>query len=895
MTRVNRRTFINYTILFLIMAALIFIPFIIQGKSFIHQGDGFHQHYPFFRQYLNMIRTFFQTGDWQQWDWSIGLGQDTLLTYGYYVVGDPFVYLGLLFPKGSEEFAFHMVMIARIWAVGASFLLYARKMNFGEMSSLIASLLYAFSHYTIYNVVRHPFFIHPLIFLPLIALGIEKIYQKESGTFFAVMIGLAAISNFYFFYMLTILVFIYALIRYPDYGNGWPIFGQWLLKFIVLYLIGLLISAVLFLPQVYGFLTASRSPNFPPISLFIYPINYYGLLLINSITPGTIFWTVGGLSIVTVLSLPFLFRRRQKNKGLFWGILSFLFMLLIPLFGSVMNGLSAPYNRFSFVFPFYFALALIYFLDHFDEISLEDLKWMKRLMLVFTFGYVILTFVTREYVMYLTPLIVGWGAFYIWTSAFDKLLKPKKMQRWILGITITNMVTNALIFYLPIGKNAMAGTEDYGTIDEAYDQVFAELENKLPDDEWYRVGVSSEDPVVRNHYAWHDLNGLNSYVSMTNGAVSDFAEMIETSQYQIIQPLRNGIDDRRIANETLGVRYILTAIENEPYLPAGYKVSETLSDFEQGILVAETQNNRPFAYVESDFVLVDKVSDMHPVQREGVLEQAVILEKPNAMMQPLLFNPTFISHSGYLETFIGIELETNFQLNESVEFTVTEANSALVIQFDQPEDFVNQEVFLSIEGITFTPPETFPGARENTSYAINTHFNEQVKGINQLNKYSFSSYFKRENILLHLNEVTQPQLSMGLVFEDEGLYEFDRISVVSRPANPAQSAAYADRRQRNNLELDYFSDESIKGHIETEGGMLVTSMPYARGWTVLVDGEEVDKEKVNVGFIGIPLNAGEYVIEFVYETPFLKIGLFLTIFGVVGITIYEFWWRKRLA
>ena len=98
MTRVNKRTFLSYTLLFLLIAAIIYTPFLIEGKSFIHQGDGYHQHYPFFRQYLNMIRDFFATGNWQQWDWSIGLGQDTLLTYGYYVVGDPFVYIGLLFP-----------------------------------------------------------------------------------------------------------------------------------------------------------------------------------------------------------------------------------------------------------------------------------------------------------------------------------------------------------------------------------------------------------------------------------------------------------------------------------------------------------------------------------------------------------------------------------------------------------------------------------------------------------------------------------------------------------------------------------------------------------------------------------------------------------------------------
>jgi Predicted membrane protein len=147
------------------------------------------------------------------------------------------------------------------------------------------------------------------------------------------MIAISAASNFYFFYMLTWMIFLYALVRYPRVvkGKTWIDFLKWFGYFAGLYLIGLLISSGIFVPIVYGFLNASRSPNFPPISLFFYPLHYYGLLIINSLTPGTIFWTVGGLSVVGVLSLPFLFRRRQQRPGLFWLFLVLGVMLLFPI------------------------------------------------------------------------------------------------------------------------------------------------------------------------------------------------------------------------------------------------------------------------------------------------------------------------------------------------------------------------------------------------------------------------------------------------------------------------------------------------------------------------------------------------------------------------------------
>lgn len=475
---VNYQTFLNYTALFAVLFTVIYATFFIQGKTFIWEGDGFHQHYPFFREYLTIIRNFFETGDWQSWDWNIGLGQDTLVTYGYYVVGDPFVYLGLLFPKGAEELAFHVIMFVRIWAVGASFLFYARKMSLSQRSALAASIMYVFSHYIIYNVVRHPFFMHPMIFFPLLCLGVEKIFRKESGVFFSLMVAVSAISNFYFFYMLTWMVFLYAIVRYKIVvqEKGWRAFIKWFSYFAGLYLIGVLIAAAIFLPIVFGFLNASRSASVPDISMLIYPLHYYILLLLNSITPGTIYWTVGGLSIVGVLSLPFLIRRRKQKPALFWALTILGVMLLFPFFGSLMNGMSGPYNRFTFVLPFYMALATAFFLDHPHEMKEKDITWMRRLLIILTIFFIAASIVTSDYILHLTPIVIGWAVYGSAHARTSKRLTSKQFQRLMIGLIALNMSVNALNFYLPYGKHAMSETEDAGTIDEAYANVFEGVE-----------------------------------------------------------------------------------------------------------------------------------------------------------------------------------------------------------------------------------------------------------------------------------------------------------------------------------------------------------------------------------------------------------------------------------
>ena len=54
------------------------------------------------------------------------------------------------------------------------------------------------------------------------------------------------------------------------------------------------------------------------------------------------------------------------------------------------------------------------------------------------------------------------------------------------------------------------------------------------------------------------------------------------------------------------------------------------------------------------------------------------------------------------------------------------------------------------------------------------------------------------------------------------------------------------------------------------------SVPYDEGWSATVDGREVEVEKVNVGFMAVPVEAGSSEIVFTYKTPGLMSGLFIS-------------------
>ena len=73
--------------------------------------------------------------------------------------------------------------------------------------------------------------------------------------------------------------------------------------------------------------------------------------------------------------------------------------------------------------------------------------------------------------------------------------------------------------------------------------------------------------------------------------------------------------------------------------------------------------------------------------------------------------------------------------------------------------------------------------------------------------------------------------------------------------------------------------------------LLYTS--YDKGWTAYVNGKPADIEKVSYGFMAVKADAGENTIEFRYETPGLKIGIVISIIGLICLGAYIVVFRKK--
>ncbi len=106
-----------------------------------------------------------------------------------------------------------------------------------------------------------------------------------------------------------------------------------------------------------------------------------------------------------------------------------------------------------------------------------------------------------------------------------------------------------------------------------------------------------------------------------------------------------------------------------------------------------------------------------------------------------------------------------------------------------------------------------------------------------------------------------------------------------------------ERLSEEPWKLTSWQETRLEGIISAEeGGVMITTIPYDEGWTILVDGEEQQKEKVLDAFIGVSVTPGTHKISMRYRPEGLVKGGLITAGCVVLLLAVEYacqFWRRR--
>lgn len=666
-------------------------------------------------------------------------------------------------------------------------------------------------------------------------------------------------------------------------------------------------SAFLFLPSAWSFLTSSRESGTEFASgMTVYPLQYYWDLITKPFTSSGCLWTMTGFAGIFMLVIPMLIKKRKQYKSIAIILGLFFLMTLLPAFGSIMNGFAGPSNRWTFAIPLYVALSVAVFYQHRYSYTTWDYVLMGSSLIIFTgiaewaklkdgIGQARLVPISIAFVILLIMIAVG--------MLNKRELKKEKVYKvdwknwsnlFILLLIMANLVYNAREFYYPGGQDAMGVLLDYGAVDKRFKNTFDGAEKEVPESKSnpYRIGVTTKDKSIPNNLLYLNRMGTTSYLSITNGYVAELMQQLDVANFEMNRPVRNGLDDRPIINNLLNVKYILTDSKNQKYLPYGYKVIKKPNEEEQTI-VAKTRNSFPFAYASTRFLTEKVFETMNPVEKEEYLSKGFIREEKEVNQdknRDLFQEKSSVEEVGYTLTE-----PKGIKLNKSGQFQVSKKNGSLQLEIEDVEKIKGKEVYLYLENIDFSPTESNRLKKSPGEFKINAKFNKISKTIRQRDVISISTYVKRDNMLFSLghqpNKVITKDKKVKVAFSQPGNYTINNSKLLALPVGDSYKKE-VEKKKENQLAISEFQNEKIVGEItQEEPATLVTSIPYSDGWAATVNGEPVETEKVNYGFVGIPLQSGESLVTFSYETPFLKIGTIISVIGT-GLFFLTAWIEK---
>ena len=926
---------IIYTLIFAAMSAAFALTVFLNGKTQICNFDGDGQHIKALIYYSDWLRSILKNifinhrFEVPSWSFSIGYGADIPTSLHYYAVGDPFAVFCIFFPAKHMRLFYELSIYLRLWCAGLTFswFCFGKKDSRMTMTSVLAgAFTYIFCAFAMVNSVKHLFFLTPMVFLPLVFIGVDRLLEKKCPWVYIFAVFFSAVSSFYFFYMVVILTVLYAafVMFIP--------FKQIDLKKILknvgalagYAVVGVMLSAVLLLPVILSFSGDSRTEN-KVIFDMIYPVLYYenflsGFLSYHSVQGGE--WANLGYASPALAAILLLYKGKtedaeRKRLRIAFAVLTAFF--LIPAVQYVFNGLSYPSSRWHFGYSMLVAYILTHVWPDLTRLTKKAAVFLAIGIGVYLAACLILP-MSRTLNVVIQLVIAGITVAVCFLLARkDSEKKAKTAGIFVLSACIVSIAVNAVFGFIEFFDPNIAPTQ----LDQ--NQVANSIEpeeglvilNNTDRSTFSRYTYVDGDIIVAcNDAMMYGLYSTGYYMSMVSPAVSQsYAEnLVELKMVsRFLGP------DSRTALEELGsVRYVIAA-NPTAFIPYGFEqvAEDTGKHTGRKYYVFENKNALPLGYTYDNFIPREKFDAMAVHDRQEAMLQGVVLD-------------------GY-DNSLGFKTDDARFTGEKIKYTVSGLNGVLK---DQDGSFVavnknatvnltirtpeNCETYLGIKNLRYmgiseydalqlngkweslSPEEQRRIEKDRRYYIEPTAQMMTVKTIGgsgiSMRIFNFVTrkyqrYNGRTDFFINTGFSAKSRNMITITFPERGKYSFDEIYVFCQPMTEFEGQA---KKLRENVleEVDLHqvgnSTNRVTGKITLDKAkILCLTIPYSNGWTALVDGKPAKIYQANSMFMGLPLEAGTHEIELVYKTPGGKIGTGITEMGIAACLMIYVVRRKK--
>lgn len=887
-----------YTLMFLLMCIVAFLPFFTEGKSFVWGAgveDGLSQHFSALAYYGEALREFFRNllaghPKLVMWDMSLGYGADILSTLNYYAIGDPLNLLyGFVSPKNTETM-YNFMIVLRMYLAGITFIMYARKMKKRSYGTVIGALVYVFSGFCFRLGLRHPFFINPMIYFPLLCLGIEKIYQRERPYVFIFAVCVSAMSNYYFLYMLTIFAVIYAWIRFYKYSeeNKIKTFFLTILKFGMYYTLGIAMAAVILLPSVIGFLGNGRYGNGADWkSLIVYPGKYYLLFIENFIGYGNMGsnTNAGYLPIVGIVVLFTLFSQRMKHKKYRAAFIASIIALILPIFGYAFNGFSYANNRWAFVLSFIVALLTAEMYPRLFVMSKRQQIGIGAGIIIYTVFCIIVN-ASGEEILKNKGIMAACGliaVFYILLLIFQRLGYDTQKRIVRVSMAILLLISVGVHGYYRFDPKEYAYTQEFMDQGQAYRTLKEDnirMLSKANDPSVYRV--HAEGYRYKNYGLINHLNTISGYYSITAKCVTDTIKGYDTLGMQYADKYK-GVDQRLGLLSLAGVKYITVAHNSQVA-----KDVSSMGDVPYGVEKLRKKGNitlyknkyaLPFAYAYDSYMTEQQYEQLNGIGKEQAMLAQIILNQHPADKE--------IQHN---EQRNGPDIQTISLPETRISSPKGKKYADITVPVEK-----DKETYLYFKNLVYHGKKNGDDkfiltGRKGTKGILVTQNDVQQKIHIQstFNPY----YFGRKDYIVKINHQTsKAKEKVRLNFLSPGEYEFDDISLITVPKKDVL-ARLKERKENSMKQIQYEGNHFRGVYHAKKDQILCVTIPYSKGWKATVNGNRTKIYKANGMFMGIIMKKGTQSVKLDYETPGLKIGAWISLVAWIGLGIYGLYFEK---
>ena len=800
-----------------------------------------------------------------------------------YYLASPLSLLVTLFPKSAITEAVTAIMLIKCGLCGLSFSYYldkTRKKNvfgFTMFSTMYALCAYATTFQS------NTMWIDALIWLPLVALGIERVIKTGHFKLFVVALALTIWSNYYIGYMCCIFVALYFfcyLFAYESKETNELNESKHRLRAlgrIAIYSVVAILIASLIVFIAYYSLSFGKS-NFQD-SDFAPNLRFDIIDIVTKLFPGT-YDTVrfeghpniySGLLMLIMLPAYYFSKNVSAREKIFYSLLCVIFLVSFSInsVDLVWHGLQTPIwlnYRYSFMFSFIMLIMAYRGFEHFKD--MESKFFFKvcvaliALLLVIQktvtfFRYVDgkLTEVMPDYeVIWLS---IGFIAIYMIVLYFCKHSKLPQTMSVILLVCVSLEAFSATLINWgeQIGDVGWASRTNYRSFVNRISVAMDIIEKE--DDSFYRT----EKTIFRKANDAFALNmrGASEFNSTFNQGVvsflkkSGFVSRSQSSKY---------FSGNEVIDSILGIKYIIGDGPNEDGVVTNHVSSLYQQQYvENGnMIIYKNPYALPIAYAVDDRI------------KETTVE--------NDIISPFDFTERLFGN------MLGKESANLFK---SCSYRVQYTNNCNEVIGNVATEYRRTD---SSKGASFTYSVT---ATENGSIYMFMPSPYSTKASVYVNDEFLVDMFQDDTYRIYNLGTFEVGDTIKVRFEYNHyrLYFYNDYPYFVQVDGEALKSA-TDTLKAGGLNISEYSDTKFKGTLTADTDkMVLTTIPYDSGWKVYVDGERVETFKTVETFVGFDISQGEHTIVMKYRPTVLYVGICTSLLGVVLFVLLIFIVKRK--